>query len=147
MDSSFVAENDTGRTRLAALVATLTDADMETTMEGGWTIAATLAHLAFWARLHKAEIDHWKCGQGQPAEEPDRSADDLNDALLPEWRALPSRTAARLAIEAAEAVDREVSEVDGTTVEEIVSKDKSWLLHRHWHRREHLDQIERALRG
>jgi Mycothiol maleylpyruvate isomerase N-terminal domain len=48
VDRTFIAENDAERARLRALVTRLNDADLARPMPTGWTIAAILAHLAFW---------------------------------------------------------------------------------------------------
>jgi hypothetical protein len=48
IDRSYVALNDAERKRLEGLVARCSDADLERAMPAGWTVAATLAHLAFW---------------------------------------------------------------------------------------------------
>ena len=47
-DRSYVAENDRERRRLEALVGKLDDAALSRAMPAGWTVAAVLAHLAFW---------------------------------------------------------------------------------------------------
>src|SRR3990172_8221055 len=51
MEYPFVAENAEERTRLRVLVGRLNDHDFAVHVGGGWTIAATLAHLAFWDQL------------------------------------------------------------------------------------------------
>ena len=46
VDRSYIARNDTERTRLRALVARLSDTDLARPMPAGWTVAGVLAHLA-----------------------------------------------------------------------------------------------------
>ena len=64
--------------------------------------------------------------------------------MLPEWLALPPHEAARLVVEAAEAVDRKAESLSVELVENIVATGELWRLARALHRREHLDQIELA---
>jgi len=47
-DRTYVIQNDAERIRLRSLVARLSDADLARPMPAGWTVAAILAHLAFW---------------------------------------------------------------------------------------------------
>src|SRR5882672_2875973 len=48
VDRSYIARNETERTRLRALVARLSDTDLARPLPAGWTVAGVLAHLAFW---------------------------------------------------------------------------------------------------
>jgi Mycothiol maleylpyruvate isomerase N-terminal domain len=48
VDRSYVALNTAERARLEAVVGRLTDADLKRPLAAGWTVAAVLAHLAFW---------------------------------------------------------------------------------------------------
>lgn len=148
MDPTLIAENHAESARLAALAGRLTDADLDRALGGEWTVATALAHLAFWDRRGLLLLERWERGQVPPAGEPEwYSSEVLNDGLLAEWRALPPRAAARLALEAAEAIDRKVEQLDAPVAEAMVARNEAWLLHRHRHRREHLDQIERGLVG
>ena len=47
-DRTFHATNAQTCERLRALVARLGDADLQRPVGHGWTVAATLVHLAFW---------------------------------------------------------------------------------------------------
>ena len=69
----------------------------------------------------------------------------INGSLLAEWQALPPREAARLAMEAAQAIDEGVESLDAGTVDAIVAGGESWLVRRALHRREHREQIEGTL--
>ena len=77
--------------------------------------------------------------------------DVLNHALLAGSLALEPATAARLAIEAASAIDGLLSELPGAESQRLVDDadrpetDANWLLHRYRHRGEHLDEIQRVL--
>jgi hypothetical protein len=74
------------------------------------------------------------------------AADVLNEALLVEWLAIPPREAARLALNAAEAVDRKLETVGPELIGAIAAVNPRWIV-RAAHRGEHLDGIERALAG
>ena len=145
MDPELTAENEAQRERLAALVGDLGDADLERSLGGGWTVAMSLAHLAFWDRRATLLLDHWERGQSPPADEPAWYSDLLNETLLAQWRALPPRETARLALEAAAGVDRKIETLDAAVAAAISERGESWRLQRSTHRREHIEQIERAL--
>jgi len=147
MDADIVANNTRTESRLRELVARLGEAELARPVGGGWTIATVLAHLAFWDRRQRLLLQYWNRGEPPPAGEPEWYSDVLNEALTPEWLVIPPAEAARLAVEAAEAVDAQVERLAERTVDEIVARDDRWRLARSWHREEHLEQIERALSG
>jgi hypothetical protein len=109
-------------------------------------VAVALAHLAFWDRCALLVLGRWERGERPPVVESEWPGDEvINGALLAEWQALPPPEAARLVIEGAHAVDAHVARLDAGMLEAIVAGGESWLVGRALHRREHLDQIERAL--
>ena len=70
----------------------------------------------------------------------------MNDAQLAEHLALPPRQAARLAVEAAGAIDAHLHSLPTeTAVRLLTDRDASWLLRRHNHRSEHQVEIDVAL--
>jgi hypothetical protein len=143
--TDYIRENEAARTDLIRVVASLSDADLGHPTHSGWTVAATLAHLAYWDRRYRLILERWERGEVATSEEPDWADDVTNDALLPEWLALPPREACRLALEAADAVDSLVASLSPGTVAGVMQARRRWLLHRHGHRREHLAEIARAL--
>jgi hypothetical protein len=54
MERGYATENAHKRQRLRALVARLRDDDLTRPLPNGWTVAITLAHLAFWDRQRLA---------------------------------------------------------------------------------------------
>ena len=144
MEHPFVGENAQERTRLRALVGRLNDHAFAVKVGGGWTVAATLAHMAFWDRLALVRIRRWKEGTRSSSS---LDLDLINDALLPVLLAMPPRNAATLAIEAAEAIDRELQQLSTEMVNEIQASGGRPRLYRSEHRRKHLDQIEAALKN
>lgn len=146
-DRSYVAENQTQLARLEALVARLDDRALARPLEAGWTVAAALAHLAFWDYRIVTLLDAWGAdGRGTPPPAYDgASVDWINDAGKPLCLALPPRTAARLAVEAAKAADVRVAALSDAALAKITAAGSPVSVHRAEHRREHLDEIERAL--
>ncbi|MDI7277496.1 MAG: DinB family protein [Anaerolineae bacterium] len=140
---SYLTENQEQRERLRALAAALDDDALRRSVGHGWTVAATLAHLAFWDRQNLATLEEWeRSGVKVSPVDPD----PINDAMLPEWLAMPPRQAAAEALAAAEAVDRKVETLAPELVEAILAR-RPRTLTRAIHRREHLDEIDRALAG
>lgn len=146
MDRSYVAENETERTRLQAIVARLTDADMARMMNAQWTVGVGLMHLAFWDRLSLAKFEEWErlgTVQNLPAT---GIADAINQAMLPWWQTVAPAQIRHEVLAAAEAVDRKAETLPAPIVEAIQAA-RPRMLTRAAHRRQHLDQIERALAG
>jgi hypothetical protein len=146
VDRSYVTENDAERERLRALVRRLSDTELARPMEGGWTVAAVLAHAAFWDQRVVVLLDEWtRRGPSwtPPPEDPD--VDWINDATKPLCLALPPRVAADLAVTVAEAVDRRVATASEAILEANARAGSILNWRRAVHRREHLDEIERAL--
>jgi hypothetical protein len=146
IDRSYVAENDRERERLRALVRRLSDRDLARPMAGGWTAAGVLAHVAFWDQRIVVLLDDWerRGPSWTPPLEDARDVDWVNDAAKPLCLALPPRVAAELALSIAETVDHRVAAVSDALIEANARAGAlNWR--RAQHRREHLDEIERAL--
>ena len=144
VDQTVVDDNAAQTRRLEALVARLSDADLARDLGEGWTVAVALAHLAFWDRRAVYGLRRW-AADGTPV-----NADDdhiLNEALVAQWRALPARRAAELAVEAARAVTAAVEGLSEQVASDVVARGLDWLLHRARHRRDHIEQIEAAVGG
>jgi hypothetical protein len=145
-DRSYVAENRAQLERLRALTDKLSDQQLAGSMEAGWTVAAVLAHLAFWDQRIVTLLDRWAGGQGTPPSTyHEASVDWINDAGKMLCLALPPRVAARLAIEAGEAADERVAGLSEAQLAANVAAGRPISVLRAEHRREHLDEIERAL--
>jgi hypothetical protein len=147
VDRSYAADNDAERARLHAVVGRLTDRDLARAMPAGWTVAGVLAHLAFWDQRIVVLLDEWeRRGPGwAPPLEPAADVDWINDAAKPLCLALPPRAAAELALAIAGTVDRRVAAVGEAIVEANARAGGPLNWRRAEHRREHLDEIERAL--
>jgi hypothetical protein len=148
VDRDFVAQNNHQRARLQGLIGRLTDAELARSLPAGWTVAGVLAHLAFWDQRALVLIERWQ--QGGPAAVPpamsDADVDWINDATKPLALALPPRRAADLTVAVAEAVDRKIEALPEEFLARNAAAGSPLNLLRAEHRREHLDEIEVALR-
>lgn len=142
IDPGLRAENARQRERLVALVGRLSDADLERSVGHGWTVATTLVHLAFWD-LRAAELIDRFARSGVAASPAD--ADVVNDTVHHLARAIPARAAAKLAVDAAQAVERKVAGLPDATIDAVEKAGSPFSPARHRHWAEHLDEIERAL--
>ena len=146
IDRAFVAENDTERMRLKALVERLSDEHLSHPMPAGWTVAGVLAHLAFWDARALYLTKKYESGIA-PSKDDHESGDVhwINDSAKPLCLALPPRRAAQLAVELAEETDARVAGLSDELLEQIIAITPPFNLSRASHRREHLDEIEASL--
>ena len=142
MDRQFIEENAKERERLRSLVERLSDEQLSIPLEDGWTIAVALAHLAFWDQRSLMLLRKWKSTGVTPSP---IDIDVTNDSLLPLWLALPPRSAAKLAVASAEAIDGEIEEAPSELISEIQKLGDKFRLYRSVHRKMHLDRIEEFL--
>jgi len=149
MTRSYVTENSAQRARLRELVDRLTDAELARPLDAGWTVAAVLAHVAFWDQRALILIERWeRDGRGSTPRPIDgNDVDWINDSAKALCLALPPRAAARLAVATSEAVDRRVEGLSDELVAANATAGHPINLLRAEHRREHLDEIEHALAG
>jgi hypothetical protein len=145
MDRSFVDRNDASRERLLALVARLGDDDLARPLAGDWTIAAALAHVAFWDNFVLARWRDALAADGAVRPIDDNLQDLINSAALSTWRAISPPEAARLATTAAAAVDGAIKHLPPEAIRGAQERGQHRLLDRSAHRRDHIDEIERAL--
>lgn len=148
VDRTFITENNTECARLRALVTRLNDADLARPMPAGWTIAAILAHLAFWDQRALLLLEQWEQSGllAVPGGLIDTDVHWINDAAKPMFLALAPRAAADLAVAIAEAVDRKAAALADDFVAKSTAPGTPVRLLRAEHRREHLDEIEAGLK-
>jgi hypothetical protein len=101
LNRAFIEGNRLSRERIRKF-ASLSDAELQHPVGEHWTVAITLAHLAFWDRRVSYVLDMTEKNGEVFIPNIDIFVNDLS---LPLWAAIPPREAVRLAIEAAEAVD------------------------------------------
>ncbi len=143
VDRSILDDNAAQTRRLVVLVGRLSDTDLGRDLGEGWTVATALAHAAFWDRRAGRVFERWR-RDGTPYR--DQDDDILNLSLLDEWNALVPRKAADLAVRAAQSVDAAVAALPESVIKALIEGGNDFLLHRARHRKEHVDQIEAALR-
>ena len=141
LDRSFIELNRASTNRIRDLAARLSDAEMLHPVGAHWTVAITLAHLAFWDRRVMHVLDMTERDGALFIPEIDIFVNDLS---LPLWAAIPPRAAARIAIETSETLDRRLEDYPPALLEEIYAYNKRWVM-RALHRGEHLDEVDTAL--
>jgi uncharacterized damage-inducible protein DinB len=142
-EAEYVRANDESRARLHALVERLDRTELAQSAMPGWSVSALLAHLAFWDRFN---VHRWRsrlAGTQLPAL--DVLDDLINDSALPAWNALPPEIAARDALVSAEEGDAFVAALTPEVTSRWLAEGRPRSLYRSEHRREHLDDIDRAL--
>lgn len=146
MSFTYAQQNADSRRRLEALVSSLSDADLASTTDYGWTVAALLAHLAFWDHRMSVLLHRW---QEQGFDESPIDSMAVNDALKVICHALEPRTAAGLAVSAAQKVDAEFETLYDEFVKQIErhieATSTQFRMNRSLHRNAHLDDIEALL--
>ena len=139
--SAHVAQNREQLERLRRLVARLGDDDLRRQLPNGWTIADTLAHLAFYDRRAQILLERF-AREGVFASPYDYET--INAALPHLTRRIPPREIAAEVVEAAEAADRAAAATPAPQVGEIRRLNQV-KLERADHRRNHLNDIEALL--
>lgn len=127
-------------------------------MPGGWTVAAVLAHIAFWDARAIYFLDRWARGvEPSTSDYEPENVHRVNDTAKPLCLALAPRDAVRLALRLAEEADGKVKALSDAMLMKIRAAGTSAPLNlqdpngspfdlaRASHRREHLDAIEHAL--
>jgi len=147
-DRSFIAKNDHERARLRALVDRLTEEQLRAKVNAEWTVAAVLAHAAFWDA--RAQFLAGLIRRGAPFGDSHREPDDpawINDSTRPLLHAIAPREAARTALRIAEETDAAVAALTDEQLSRTWPGDPHSPLNtiRANHRSEHLDEIEAAL--
>lgn len=146
VDRSHIAQNDAERKRLEALVARCSDADLQRALPAGWTVAATLAHLAFWDERIRLLFETWQRTGVTPPPEDGASVDWINDSAKPMFLALPPRRAAEMSVAIARETDRVVEKLSDEMLARNARLPQPLNVVRAQHRRQHLDEIEALLR-
>jgi hypothetical protein len=147
VDRPHDVETDAERERLRRLIAGASDAQLAQPMPAGWTVAAVLAHVAYWDAFAIYWLDEW-ARTGEPTVYEPEDTDAANESAKPLCLALPPRLAAELSLRVAEEADGKVRALSDAMLAKIRAKGPPpFNLSRAIHRREHLDEIEPVLRG
>ena len=145
-DRTYLAETDAERERMRLLIARSSDADLSRPMPAGWTVAAVLAHIAFWDARAIYWLDKWG-PDGEPSTYEPENVEAVNESAKPLCLALPPRDAAQLALRLADEADGKVRALSDAMLAKIrAAGGPPFNLSRAIHRKEHLDDIERGRR-
>ncbi|MEZ4712477.1 MAG: maleylpyruvate isomerase N-terminal domain-containing protein [Caldilineaceae bacterium] len=139
MTSPFFEENRASREKLAALLNGLSDADLALTTDYGWTVAALLAHMAWWDQRVLVLLRRWK---EHGIDESPADSQLINDALKPLCHALAPRAALQLCLPAAAETDAEVTSTPPELIAEIETGPTHFRFNRALHRYDHIGDIE-----
>jgi len=143
LDLTYKEQNRASTERIRALVARLSDEEMQAKVGEHWTVSIALAHLAWWDRRVMYVLDMTERDGKLFIPEIDIFVNDLS---LPLWAVIPPRDAARICIETSETLDKRLEEYSPELLEEIYNYNKRWVI-RALHRNEHLDEVDVALKN
>lgn len=146
MTFPYSRQNTESRQRLQALTGRLSEADLARTTDYGWTVAALLAHLAFWDQRVLVILRRWQTEGFDPSP---IDAMAVNDSLRVICHALEPRTAIELCLSSAEAVDTALESLTPHVVQQMeehsAATDTQFRMNRSLHRDGHLNDIEALL--
>ena len=146
MTFPYSEQNATSRRRLVELTNRLSAEDLARTTDYGWTVAALLAHLAFWDQRMLVILRRW-LNEGFDYSPMD--AQVVNDALRVVCHAIEPRTAVALCLSSAEDADAEFDTLTAKLTKQLeehaASTETQFRMNRSLHRNAHLDDIEALL--
>jgi hypothetical protein len=142
VNQTDLADNTATRLRYQALLTQMSDDDLQRPLGEGWTVAATLAHIAFWDQRALRLLEKWEKHGVTPSPLPE-DVDAVNDATQALCLALPPRAAAQLMLDTAEALDKKIEGLPPEFVAAIAAAGQHVGFGRWHHRREHLEELEK----
>jgi hypothetical protein len=147
MTFPYSEQNSASRRRLEELTRRLSDEDLARSTDYGWTVAALLAHLAFWDQRMIVILRRW-LEEGFDSSPIDARA--VNDSLKVVCHALDPRTAVELSLAYAQAVDAELDALTPELVRQLeehaAATETQFRMNRSLHRDGHLNDIEALLK-
>ncbi len=143
MNRDFQIANKISREKMRELIQSMSDEQLMLSTVAGWTIASTLAHIAFWDNRILYLLNHWKENEIVPSP---YDVDAINEAQKPFLLALSPRVAATLALQSAETIDFEIEKTPDEFAEKILAAKVQFKFERHVHREYHFKEIEEALK-
>ena len=148
MTFPYAQENTESRRRLQALARQLSNEDLARSTDYSWTVAALLAHLAFWDQRMIMIVQRWLT---EGFDESPIDSAVVNDSLRVICHALEPRTAVQLCLSSAAAVDAELENLSPELVKQLedhaAATQTQFRMNRSLHRNAHLDDIEKLLPG
>jgi len=143
MNRDFQIANKASLEKMRALIENMSYEQLALPTVAGWTIASTLAHIAFWDNRILYLLNHWKESEIVPSP---YDVDAINEAHKPLCLAMPPRTAAELALQSAEAIDTEIENAPDELVERVLAAKVQFKFERNEHREYHFKEIEQVLK-
>lgn len=137
---NILKSNKTSTDRLRAVVARLSDEDLNRSLGGNWTVGFAFAHLAFWDARQVAALQRFVSGEPFPSE--DMATNATLEALA---AAFNPKTIGHVAVDAAQQLDQLVESLTTEQVDALQTANLSYAIDRAAHRDEHLQQIEEGL--
>lgn len=141
--NAVLQENREARKRLYTLTSGLGLGKLNRRISNGWTVAMTLAHLAFWDLRQVTMIQRY-LKEGVPPGSLD--ADAVNAPLSVLSKAVPPAATVKLAQDAARTIDREIEKLTPAQFKKLLKLGLERNLRRSLHRKHHLDKVEKILR-
>ena len=136
----ILKSNTTSTDRLRALVARLSDEELNRSLGGRWTVGFAFAHLGFWDARQVAALQRFVSGEGFPSE--DMATNATLEAIAAGFN---PKTIGQAALEAAQQLDQLVESLTTEQLDSLEDTGKSYAIDRAAHRDEHLQQIEEGL--
>ncbi|MDQ2970772.1 MAG: maleylpyruvate isomerase N-terminal domain-containing protein [Acidobacteriota bacterium] len=122
---AFAESNRSQTERLRKLVRRLDPSMLAVRLPNGWTVAGSLAHVAFWDRQRLCLMQRWAAGDFRSGA---YDGDVFNAALQPLLEMIPPERAAAAAVQAAEEVDAFLLEVSSELVAAaLVPMRPTWI--------------------
>ena len=143
MDTQLIFRSNRESThRMQQLILGLSEEQLSRPIDNGWSIAQTLAHLAFWDQraIHVIETARKDNIVHVP-----QFDDQLNDILAPILAVIPPAAAARMALKIADTLDGLLEDCPPQLIDQLVAVN-SRLVERSLHRNDHLSQMESVLK-
>jgi hypothetical protein len=135
-------QNDLERARLMRLLDQVGTAEMQRTLPNGWTVAAALAHLAFWDRYAVGMLTEWGAkGFRAPATQ----IQELNVAVEKMSHLIALNVLLEWVRTSAEEADKAAAEASAALVAAIEAGGQTSYLQRSVHRHHHVVQLEAVL--
>jgi uncharacterized damage-inducible protein DinB len=144
-DRPYIQANDRERERLREFINRVDDDALAAPANEFWTVAGVLGHMAYWDSRVIVFADKIDRGEAWVPSDAEPEGDWLNDSTRPIIHAIAPRAAAELALRIAEETDARVSELPLNRMAPL-DPESPISPARSEHRREHLDELERALR-
>jgi hypothetical protein len=139
MDTTQIFKSNRESTiRMKKLIQRLSDGQLASVLPNGWTVAVTLAHVAFWDQRVSHVIEMAKKEGRVIRTELDVQ---LNDIIEPFLRAIPVREAANLTLSSSDTIDQLLEECSPETIAQLEKESPRWV-DRSLHRNSHLDDID-----